>query len=545
MDDRLRSAGHDARTEIESALDTETELATLHAAAANGVTPNAAVVIPPVSRRRTPALLGAAAAMIAVVGGAIWFSSSDDSITTSAPSTTASLSTAQAPTTARLNPTTPPPTDATTPVTTSTITSTIATTTSTTTSTTTTSAPTTPTSAVDWRELRWELTAVGRSCDDETEGVRCVQVIHAADGTMITYDLGTNVLTRHSTPPVTAALPDGYGDTSAVVAVGPEDVVYLQADPTVRSEEAMAIVAVSLTAGDAGREIARWDEARRFGPTQLVPGPDGLVECCRGGSAVPPPDAAVVVPWVDSAGLSVATTGPAITADIDASTVTIRRVDIAGTRAWAVALRSDSTLDGRSVRVTPTFDGGFIAILYDADGTTIARGYADGRVDRVVLLDRSTMIGGVEAIDPSGRFLVQTDAGAFARVDPFPGAAPTWGGAVEVDVEGTGAIALPGIDEAIDAGPTWASDPVAFAAAVAGEPEVNEQRTIDAAEQEGGGWTVTVTTSNLFDDSAFATRWELVVRRDDAGSLRFVSGEWTQACQPDRGHQDFRAELCV
>ena len=65
MDDRLRSAGHDARTEIESALDTETELATLHAAAANGVTPNAAVVIPPVSRRRTPALLGAA--LIAVV----------------------------------------------------------------------------------------------------------------------------------------------------------------------------------------------------------------------------------------------------------------------------------------------------------------------------------------------------------------------------------------------------------------------------------------------------------------------------------------------
>ena len=197
------------------------------------------------------------------------------------------------------------------------------------------------------------------------------------------------------------------------------------------------------------------------------------------------------------------------------------------------------------MRVTPTFDGGFITILYDADGTTIARGYADGRVARVVLLDRSTIVGGVEAIDPSGRFLVQADAGAFARVDPFPGAAPTWGGTAEIDVDGAGAIALPGIDEAIDAGPTWATDPVAFAAAVAGGPEVNEQRTIDATEQEGGDVLVTVTTSNLFDDSVFATRWELVLRRDDSGSLRFVAGQWTQACQPERGHQSFRAELCV
>lgn len=374
--------------------------------------------------------------------------------------------------------------------------------------------------------------------------MRCVQVIHASDGTPITYDSGTNVLTRHSVPPVTAALPATYGDTSIVVALGPDDVVYLRVDPTARSEESMAIVAVSLTEGDAGREIARWDEAWRFGPTQLVPGPGGLVECCGTSSILPPPDATVIVPWVDRTGEAAVATGPTISVDVDDAVITVRREDVDVARMWSPVPLGNSGFDGRFERVVPTFDGGFVTILYGADGTRIVRGYTDGRIGQV-LLDRSTLIGDVGTVDPSGGFLVQTETGAYARVDPFPGSVATWGGTVEVDVEGTGTITLPGIDDAIDAGPTWASDPVAFAAAVAGEPEVNEQRTIDATEQEGGGWEVTVTTSNLFDDSVFATRWELVLRRDDTGSLRFVSGQWTQACQPDRGHQDFRAELCV
>ena len=56
---------------------------------------------------------------------------------------------------------------------------------------------------------------------------------------------------------------------------------------------------------------------------------------------------------------------------------------------------------------------------------------------------------------------------------------------------------------------------------------------------------VSVTTSNFFDDSVFASRLELMLRRDDVGRFRFVSGEWGQVCQPGRGQQEFSPELCI
>jgi hypothetical protein len=88
-------------------------------------------------------------------------------------------------------------------------------------------------------------------------------------------------------------------------------------------------------------------------------------------------------------------------------------------------------------------------------------------------------------------------------------------------------------------------DPVAFGDAVRGPLAPNEQRTIDAVQSSELDWTVTVTTSNFFDDSVFADRWELTLERGADGRLAFVSGAWSSSCQPGRGHQAFSTGLCV
>jgi hypothetical protein len=88
-------------------------------------------------------------------------------------------------------------------------------------------------------------------------------------------------------------------------------------------------------------------------------------------------------------------------------------------------------------------------------------------------------------------------------------------------------------------------DPVAFGDAVSGALAVNEQRTITAEQRSDTEWLVTVTTSNFFDDSVFGVRWELTLERADDGRFSFVSGQWSNVCQPNRGHQDFQPAFCV
>ena len=43
---------------------------------------------------------------------------------------------------------------------------------------------------------------------------------------------------------------------------------------------------------------------------------------------------------------------------------------------------------------------------------------------------------------------------------------------------------------------------------------------------------------------ATSVTYELALGDDD-GLFQFMSGTWTQACQPGRGHQDFTPELCI
>src|SRR5690606_16443649 len=111
------------------------------------------------------------------------------------------------------------------------------------------------------------------------------------------YDPGTRALTRHSVPPVVAEVP--FDGDVVLITAGPDGAVYL-ATPT-GSDPIGDLVAVSLTEGDAGREIERLvGRVDLSGDTDLVATADGLVEvgCCGPDQLRPAPDAAIVIGWI-------------------------------------------------------------------------------------------------------------------------------------------------------------------------------------------------------------------------------------------------------
>jgi hypothetical protein len=64
-------------------------------------------------------------------------------------------------------------------------------------------------------------------------------------------------------------------------------------------------------------------------------------------------------------------------------------------------------------------------------------------------------------------------------------------------------------------------------------------------DARGSTSRATATSPNLADDSVRNERYEVeLVRRPDL-SWRIASARRTFRCQPNRGHQDFSAELCL
>lgn len=391
---------------------------------------------------------------------------------------------------------------------------------------------------VAWRELTWEGTSIGRSCLDEVPV--CTRVIHDPDGTPISYDPVARELTRHDRPEVSVTLPEEYGERPWLYHAGPDGVVYLQVAPATPAELAADVVALTLSDDDAGREIGRWSGVvDDVGDSELIATRDGLVNVnCCGGAIRPEPDAEVLVPWLDRDGEQVTSPAATISVEIEYPRLTVRRPDpfSGGTRSWTYEPAGEWLPRGMP-RVVPTFDGGFLAAEHGTTGTSIARGFANGTVEQLVL-DSSVLL--VDSIDLAGRLLIADDE-RFVRVDPFPDRVPRPADQASIDVE-AGTVNMPDLS-GITA--DWLFDPVAFTDAVRGPLAVNERRAIDAEQLSDTRWLVTVTTSNFFDDSVFADRWALTLERADDGRLSFVSSTWANSCQPGRGHQDFQAELCV
>jgi hypothetical protein len=396
---------------------------------------------------------------------------------------------------------------------------------------------------VDWRDLTWEGSGIEGSCVPGE--LTCTQLVHAADGTPVTYEPTTRVLTRHSTPEVTVTLPESYGDAGYVLHAGPDDVAYLQVAPAAPAELAADVVAVTLAPDDRGREIGRWaDVANNVGDSELVPTLEGLanVNCCGPDATRPDPQGEVLVPWLDRSGEQVTSDAPTIRVEVAHPDLTVHRTDplTGATRSWTYQPGGDWMPRGMP-RIVPTFDGGFIAAESGGTGTSIARGYVGGPAEQIVL-DDSVLF--VDSIDPAGRFLLGDGSeldGWFVRIEPFADRTQRPADPATIDFE-TGTVTLPDLS-GITA--DWLFDPVAFGAAVRGPLAVNEQRTIDASRQSESGWVVTITTSNFFDDSVAADRWDLTLEQSEDGRLAFVSGTWANSCQPGRGPQNFSTELCA
>lgn len=64
-------------------------------------------------------------------------------------------------------------------------------------------------------------------------------------------------------------------------------------------------------------------------------------------------------------------------------------------------------------------------------------------------------------------------------------------------------------------------------------------------DAQGSTSRATATSPNLADDSVRNERYELELTKAPDGSWRIVSATRTFRCQPNRGHQDFSAELCL
>lgn len=554
MDDELRRRAGAARAEIEAGVDVESELATR-----TTVTGLAAITPLPPGRRLVAVVGSIAAVAIAVVGGIVLFGG-PDSIETAEPTqpsepiisvgtTTSTLEPSTEPTTtfAGPTPTVVATTITTTPgangggaSTTSTTDPTAApgptttTTSTTTTSTTTTTVP--AAAAVPWRSLPWEAERIERSCSGD---VGCTELRIDADGSIVSYDPTTRTLTRHTTPAITTTVDDGLGQVYLEL-LGPDHVVYLNVDAATPGDGDADLLAMTLAPDDAGRVLGRWaDVTDRVGDRDLVATRNGLVVvgCCDHAALRPAPDAEVLVRWVGrDGGGDTSISGPVMRTEVDAPTLTVHRDDDlpAGTRSWTFEPPADWQPRGMP-NVFPTFDGGFIATTFGPEQSVI-RGWVGGTID-IVTIDTVERL----LLDPNGRVTI-ADGDRFARFEPFAERAEFWAGQLEFGDDGS--IALPDIDSPIDGQADWARNPVAFANAVAGRLQVNERRAIDDVRASESEFRVEVTTSNFFDDSVSASRLELVLSRDDDGRFRFVSGQWGQVCQPGRGQQDFRPDLC-
>jgi hypothetical protein len=132
--------------------------------------------------------------------------------------------------------------------------------------------------------------------------------------------------------------------------------------------------------------------------------------------------------------------------------------------------------------------------------------------------------------------------------DPVDLAGSSWEGRVEIDAA-TGDLDVPGLNDYIDREqPDWAADPerlVATALQIGRSREDAGPFEIDVDEADADRPVVTVTFTDLPDDSTEAVRYALSLERADDGLYRFADGSWSQRCQPGRGQSDFTSAHCI
>lgn len=404
-----------------------------------------------------------------------------------------------------------------------------------------------------------ESARIARSCGEvwwEQQQIvqfRCTEIAIDPTGVPVTYDPVTREVSRHvrGDGPVSFALPDDVVDPH-LIAAGPDGVAYFALDN--EWPAASDVLAVSVAPGDAGTELARFPDALPIGDGELYVTATGLVVGdTRQAGFLPLDDTEPVVEWVrrDASDLG-AYPDTFARAGFDDTEGTVS----AGNWQWQLGDRLVEPGASGTGHVIGTYDGGFLAVYTEHTGelrAEVMRGYRDGSVEHW-LLPGSWFELGTPVLEPQGTLIVP-NGDTFVRVSPFEAPPNGWDRRLEIDPEAGTAVAV-GLDEYIDAyiaslpqsgdgSEPWKLGPVAIADAIAGPlSSPSEVRTITASPTSDGVGTATVTTEGYFDDSVFGTR--LVIHFEWTDGLPRVGRiDWSQACQPGRGQQDYQAELCV
>lgn len=377
--------------------------------------------------------------------------------------------------------------------------------------------------------LAWEFSGIDRACAATGP---CTHVVFDPSGAPVSYDPTTRTLRRHmrlDDPVPDFVVPAELGDVW-LLAAGPGEIVYLGApsdDP-----EASDIVALTFAAGDSGREAARFVGALGLGDSDVIHTPDGLASVGWYGQGLQPSEPVnILADWVDASGAPVTSPAPLVQVDFYGHAVQIED------RAWQVGDLPFDTLPAWSP-IAPTLDGGFIAQYSSLDGpqSIVVRGWSDGTLEQWEVPDRLSVI-----LEPTGLVLVPNGEW-FARVQPFEHST-AWGGRVESEFD-TYTATAPGLDEyLVGNDPFWESDPIAFATALGGF-DVASFNSIEVIESDADSVIVVDTAERLLDDSVFGARRVFTLLQTEAG-LRLGEIALTQTCQPDRGHQNYQAALCV
>lgn len=132
-----------------------------------------------------------------------------------------------------------------------------------------------------------------------------------------------------------------------------------------------------------------------------------------------------------------------------------------------------------------------------------------------------------------------------ATYAPPPTAPPprAWDGDVDFDLD-SGEVTADGFNSVVDGDqPAWARSARATARALLhlADDDVAALSSQDTAD----GAVVTVTRTDLADDSTEAWRYEFTLARGNDGLFRFGSGQVEWRCRPDRGSQEFSTDPCL
>lgn len=238
----------------------------------------------------------------------------------------------------------------------------------------------------------------------------CPELAVSPNGTLVAWDTRAdrpNTLTWYEDEPrvvpVETELPPGVDDDLHLIAIGPHDIAYIRS-LSLRGPTYLMAVAPS------GTEITRVDwplngsSTRAGGP--LWPTATGLV----GGLSssileFPPPNAALVMPWIDLEGNPITDTRPYPTAKHTDAGIEVRL----GERGWLLA---GETLSPSPGLLLPRSDGGVVMVLESSNEdqpSKLLELLPDGTIDHYVIGRTllSHWVGLQAAVLPDGSLVVE------------------------------------------------------------------------------------------------------------------------------------------